>query len=60
MPDVVLTSGQRRSFARVEIDTFLNAVIGMDDFSETDRFPFFHVGKVVYEDGVVFIEDERE
>jgi hypothetical protein len=60
MPEVILTSGQRREFQRIEIDFDGNSVIAVEDHREVEQFPFFHVGKVVYEDGVVYLEDTRE
>lgn len=59
MPEVILTSGQRREFQRVEIDFDGASVVAIEDYQEVEQFPFFHVGKVVYEDGVVYLEDER-
>jgi len=60
MPEVVLTSGQRREFPQVDIDFDGNSVIALEDHTEADQFPFFHVGRVVYDDGVVFLEDDRD
>ncbi|GGL33950.1 hypothetical protein GCM10009037_16960 [Halarchaeum grantii] len=60
MPTVILTSGQRREFQRVEIDFDGGSVVAIEDHQEVERFPGFHVGKVVYDDGVVFLEDDRD
>lgn len=60
MPVVVLTSGQSNSHQRVEIDFSGNSVVAMADHTEQKRYPFFHVGKVVYDGGVVYLEDDRE
>jgi hypothetical protein len=60
MPEVILTSGQRREFQRVEIDFDGASVVAIEDHQEIEQFPFFHVGKVVYENGVAYLEDDRE
>lgn len=60
MPEVILKSGQRREFQRVEIDFDGGSVVAIEDHREVEQFPSFHVGKVVYDDGVVYLEDERE
>jgi hypothetical protein len=59
VPEIVLTSGQRREFQRVELDFDGASVVAVEDHREVDRFPFFHVGRVVFDDGVAYIEDDR-
>lgn len=60
MPEIVYTNGTREAHRRIEIDFSGNSVIAMEDFNEIKKVPFFHVGKVVYDHGVVFLEDDRD
>lgn len=60
MPTIILTNGTRKECQRVEIDYSGSSVVEMDSHTEVDTYPFFHVGQVVFDDGTVFIEDDRE
>lgn len=60
MPEIVYKTGHRQECSRAEIDFAGASVIPIEDFSEREKIPFFRVGKVIFDDGVVFIEDKRE
>jgi hypothetical protein len=60
MAEIVLKNGTRREFSRVSFDVDGGKVVAMEDHREVDSFPAFHVGRIVFDDGVVFVMDDPD